>query len=206
MTALKLDRDRYFAAHRTSFGALQPDQEEGLDFMLGRIEAEPWLEHLPYPAYMLATSWHETGTRMQPISEWGKLSYFDKYDPVLAPSQELRNRARRMGNTVQGDGYRYRGRGYVQLTWKVNYAKAGKLLGLDLVANPDAALQPDVAWRIMSVGMRDGWFTGKKLADFLAPGREPRYVEARRVINGLDQAGRIARYARLFAECLNQAR
>ncbi len=144
--------------------------------------------------------------QIEGLTLWGKHDYFDKYDPVLADSEEHRSRARRMGNTRQGDGYRYRGRGYVQLTWKNNYAKAGRLLGLDLVAVPDLAMEPAVAWRILSVGMRDGWFTGKKLADYLAPGREPRYVEARRTINGLDQAGRIARYARQFAACLTKAR
>lgn len=201
-----LNHDAYFAAHRAAFGALNPSQVAGLSFLLDSIDAEPELAHPPYPAYLLATAWHETGTRMQPIAEWGKHAYFDKYDPVLADAEEQRSRARRMGNTRQGDGYRYRGRGYVQLTWQSNYAKAGRLLHLDLVADPDLAMEPVVAWRIMSVGMRDGWFTGKKLADYLAPGREPRYVEARRIINGLDQAGRIARYARQFAACLAQAR
>lgn len=54
----------------------------------------------------------------------------------------------RNGNSQQGDGYRYRGRGYVQLTGRGNYAAASKALGIDLVANPDLAAQPDIAARI----------------------------------------------------------
>jgi predicted chitinase len=51
----------------------------------------------------------------------------------------------RMGNTAQGDGFKYRGRGIIQLTGKDNYAKYGKMLGLDLVNNPDLASDPKVA-------------------------------------------------------------
>lgn len=54
----------------------------------------------------------------------------------------------RMGNNKAGDGFRYRGRGYVHLTGRANYAAAGKALGLDLVGNPDLAAEPTVAAQI----------------------------------------------------------
>ena len=54
----------------------------------------------------------------------------------------------RMGNDEPGDGYRYRGRGYMQLTGKDNYRAAGDALGLDLVSNPDLAADPENAARI----------------------------------------------------------
>jgi predicted chitinase len=54
----------------------------------------------------------------------------------------------RMGNTGADDGFKYRGRGIVQLTGKDNYAKYGKMLGLDLVGNPDLAADPKVAAQI----------------------------------------------------------
>lgn len=54
----------------------------------------------------------------------------------------------RMGNDQPGDGYTYRGRGYMQLTGKENYEAAGKTLGLDLVKDPDLASQPGNASKI----------------------------------------------------------
>lgn len=54
----------------------------------------------------------------------------------------------RLGNERAGDGYKYHGRGFIQLTGKDNYAAAGKALGLDLVGNPDLAADPKIAARI----------------------------------------------------------
>jgi len=54
----------------------------------------------------------------------------------------------RMGNNSSGDGYRYRGRGFIQLTGKDNYKSFGNLVGMDLVNNPDLASDPMTAARI----------------------------------------------------------
>lgn len=54
----------------------------------------------------------------------------------------------RLGNDAPGDGYRYRGRGYIQLTGKANYAAAGAALGVDLVEHPERSAEPETAARI----------------------------------------------------------
>ena len=135
---------------------------------------------------------------MQPIREYGKLVYFNKYEPHTRVGKVL-------GNTVSGDGARFKGRGYVQLTGRRNYALAAKKLGVDLVANPDLALDPHHAARIMFEGMIDGWFTRKKLTDYFSSSKTD-WKNARRIINGTDKAATIASYAETFFRALVAAR
>jgi len=90
--------------------------------------------------------------------------------------------------------YPYYGRGYVQITWKKNYKKFSKILGIDLVGDPDLALDPDVAMEILIIGFMEGLFTGKKLSDYFTGSKKDRY-HARRIINGLDKAKTIASMA-----------
>ncbi len=93
-------------------------------------------------AHMLATIKHECADTFQPITERGAKAYFNKYEPGTSIGKNL-------GNTVKGDGYLYRGRGYVQITGRANYQKLSSVLGLtgedDLIMHPDHALHPDVA-------------------------------------------------------------
>jgi putative chitinase len=62
--------------------------------------------------------------------------------------------AKRMGNSdeASGDGWKYRGRGLIQLTGKDNYTACGKALGVDFVSNPDLVASPDFA------SLSAGWF------------------------------------------------
>ena len=53
-----------------------------------------------------------------------------------------------LGNTKKGDGYLYRGRGYIQLTGRDNYTRVGRALGIDLVNHPELAADPKTAAKI----------------------------------------------------------
>lgn len=172
-------------------GSLSQSQVDGINIIISAFEQHGDGSHISL-AYLLATSKHETANTMQPIHERGMVAYFDKYEPGTKIGKNL-------GNTLKGDGYKYRGRGYVQLTGRANYVKAGKKLGRDLAVNPDAALEPKVAAFILIRGCIEGWFTGKKLDDYVS------FLEMRRVINGLDKAELIAGYAKTFMRALNAA-
>jgi hypothetical protein len=166
-------------------GKMTPGQVNGIETLLAATDGLDIGDR----AYLLATSFHETAHTMQPITEYGPRKYFDKYEPNTAIG-------RRLGNARPGDGYLFRGRGYVQITGRANYLRASQKLGVDLIINPDAALNPEVAARILVKGCSDGWFTGKKLSDYSD------YVNMRRVVNGTDRAEQIAGYAREFEKAL----
>lgn len=82
--------------------------------------------------------------------------------------------------------YPYYGRGYVQLTWQRNYDKYGRILKIDLVENPDLALNADVSLFVLVHGFETGAFTGRSLAQYVNEGQTD-FKNARRCINGLDR-------------------
>ena len=122
-------------------------------------------------AYVLATSYWETARKMKPVREMGGERYLKskKYYP-------------------------YVGMGYVQLTWDYNYKKASKKLGVDFMASPRLLLERQFAIPICVTGMREGWFTGKKLSDYINYDKCD-FVNARRIINGVDKKKEIASIA-----------
>lgn len=195
------DRKKFFDKYRDTFGKLSQGQVDGISALLKAIEGDDAIQEIPHVAYMFATVKHETADKFQPITEYGSKSYFNKYDPILADTATRRQRAKDHGNTVEGDGYTYRSRGYVQITWKNNYEKLGKAISTNLVTNPDHALKPQIAYKIMSYGMRNGSFTGKKLSDYLNA-KKTDYTNARKIINGLDKADLIKGYAEKFETIL----
>ena len=71
------------------------------------------------------------------------------------------------------------------------------LTGIDLVADPDRAMEMDAAVTILIEGMLQGSFTGHKLADHLNATTED-WVNARRIVNGTDRAEKLAGYAKAF--------
>lgn len=156
-------------------------------------------------AYALATAWLETNHTLKPISEFGGDRYFFRMYDIGGSRPGL---AKANGNIHPGDGAKFHGRGYVQLTWRANYARAGKLLGEPLEDQPELALRPDIAAKVMRHGMADGWFTGKSFKSYLpSAGNANRaaFLQARRIINGQDRAVMIADYAVQFQAALEKA-
>lgn len=179
-------------------GKLSQSQVDGINFILEAVKDMP----KAWKAYALATAYHETAATMMPISELGGTGYFTRMYDITGTRPKL---ARDNGNTSVGDGIKYHGRGYVQLTWKNNYVKAGKKLGIDLVNNPDLAKNPANAAKILYHGMTEGWFTGLSLANFVPSNRDatkPEFRLARKIINGLDKADQIADKALIFQSAL----
>ncbi len=173
-----MNRTAFFDATRPMFGgALSQKQVDGIEALLAATATLP----VSHRAYLLATAKHETADTMQPIAEYGK----GKGRPYGKPGKY---------------GQPQYGRGYVQLTWDANYEKADKALGLNgaLLRDFDLAMQPTVAAQILVRGCSEGWFTGKRLGDYL-PGD---YRGARRVVNGSDKADLIADYAKKFEAAL----
>jgi hypothetical protein len=179
------DGAKFFEAVHGLTGALSPPQVDGFQTLLQAFGVARW--PLSWASYGLATAYHETNATMQPVRE----AYWLSEDW----------RKTHLGY------YPWYGRGYVQLTWQKNYARADEELHLGgaLVANADLALKADIAARVMVHGMEQGWFTGKKLADYLPlSGRAgfDAYREARRIINGTDAAEKIAKEAQSFEAAL----
>lgn len=75
--------------------------------------------------------------------EYGGSLDFRKYDPRYDA-----RKAKILGNTKAGDGAKYKGRGFIQITGRYNYGIAGKAVGVDLVSNPKLAASPAIAAKI----------------------------------------------------------
>lgn len=177
-------------------GALSKSQVEGMEAILDYWEAKHSAKDDRWLAYMLATTFHETDRKMQPINEYGGSAYFERrYGPP--PKGQNPKLAKELGNNQQGDGDRFHGRGFVQLTGRSNYTDWASRTGKNLVGNPDLALDLNIAIEILLEGSILGTFTGKKLKDYFNQNGED-WVNARRIINKLDKANNIAGYGKQF--------
>ncbi len=203
---IHIDRAFFFDTAREALfkGTLATHQVEGmtaiLDFWEARMpDADPrWL------AYILATAFHETAYTMQPVRETlattdaraieilenafasGKLSWVKT--PYWRPDE---------------DGKSWLGRGLVQLTHKRNYEAMSELTGIDLVADPDRAMDMGPAVSILVEGMVMGSFSRHKLADHLNETSDD-WVNARRIVNGTDRAEKLAGYGKSFLAAIRR--
>ncbi len=179
---MKLDHNKFL----TACGDFNASQRQGMEFLLTSFEADAAMTDVRWISYALATIQRECAGTFQPIAEYGK------------------GNGRPYGKPDSVTGKVYAGRGYVQLTWKANYATMAKVTGADLVNNPDLALQPEIAYRILSYGMRNGSFTGVGLKKYINDmGCD--YFNARKIINGLDHAQEIAEAAEWFETTLKES-
>lgn len=179
------------------------------EYRLGTPMQHGWHGDVPLRvwAYIWATVRHETAATFRPVKEF-----------AAKPG----TRTYRLQQRYWPSGFY--GRGYVQLTWEKNYQQMTERLRevgtLDetqsLVSEPDLARDPSVAFVAMVLGMREGLFTGVSLGTYITdtenaitadPPEAPKtdYVNARRVVNGVDQAERIAAYATQFELLLRGA-
>lgn len=186
-----IDRDKFFPSVRASLfgGALTQSQVDGMNYLL-----DVWEMYFEKPnprdgakwlAYCLATVFHETDRKIQPIEEYGK-GKGKSYGVPAGPYNQI-----------------YYGRGYPQLTWWENYKKARDYLSqrynvvADLEKKPEYMLQFDISSLVLYDGMTVGWFTGVGLPKYFNSTTEDA-VNARRVVNGTDQATTIAGYYSKF--------
>jgi len=179
-------------ARATLFGGkLTASQVAGMTDMLNEWETGNWGSDTRLLAYMFATSYHETDKKMQPIEEYGK-----------GKGRTYGKRIKQSGKPYTDTTNLFYGRGDAQLTWYENYDKASLVIGLNLIQEPNLALDSKVSKKIMFHGMTKGWFTGKKLSDYFA-GAKQDWFNARRIINGTDKAQLVAGHAQKFYACIS---
>lgn len=150
-------------------------------------EAQRTTATLPMLAYMLGTAWHEA--RLKPVRE-GFADTDAEARRIVAH--------RPYGKPV--NGHVYYGRGFVQLTWYENYKAWG------IANDPDKALQPEFAAKVLVRGMLDGRYNGagKGLAFYLDRPK-PDWKNARRTVNITDRWEMIRDYALVFQRALEVA-
>ena len=171
----------YEAVRRTPFpNRLMQSQVMGMEIILNEWDKRQLVD-TRWLAYILASVFHETAATMQPIEEYGQ------------------GKGRSYGSPDPETGQIYYGRGFIQLTWRKNYALFDTILGTQLVHHPNQALDPTIATQILFEGMLKGLYTGVGLSKYFRPhDPDSDWYNARRIVNRLDKAELIAKQARAF--------
>lgn len=163
---------------------------------------------LRWLACVLGNVQHETGSRMQPVRET-----FASSDAQAIARLDAAYQAGRLAGVTNAywrkdsDGKAWFGRGDIQITHKANYLRMSPIVGVDLVKDPSAALDPIVSAKIAIEGMIRGSFRGKKLADYFPAGGAARWKDSRAIVNGdVARNGElVAGYCRAYYEALKVA-
>jgi predicted chitinase len=190
-------------------GRISAAQVAGITATLDAFARARW--PLSWAAYGLATSYHETAQRMQPIIETTNAR--DKRPVTVDQAIARLDRAWAAGKLGQvkrpywrkdATGRSWLGRGLPQTTHRANYEWAERETGIPFTKDPDLMLVMEHSLTTMIIGMERGLYTGRKLATYLDKPK-PDYVGARRVINGTDKAREIADHAEDFEAALRAA-
>lgn len=217
MAQTPMNRARFYDTVRKALfnGVLSQGQVDGMESILNFWEAPPaapvgefktnWdVKAIGWLAYALATTFHETAFTMQPIDEFGSVERFTR---LYEDRSDL-------GNTQPGDGARFHGRGFVQLTGRRNYTAMTKVVrgfypeAPDFTIEPSAVKKDEYATVILFVGMSNGIFTTKAFKHYIGDpekGQMVDFLNARKIINGLDRAEIIEGYAKKFQSALANA-
>ena len=168
-----------------------------IDRILDEIEKRGVENDMRKPAYVLGTAFRETASTMRPIHE-----------AMRCKTEECIHKHVGAYGQRKPNDRSYYGRGFSQLTHEENYINFGKLLNLDpsttLHDNPELALDPNYAAKILVIGMYDGEFTRKRfyLSQFFND-KTDNWIGARKIVNpGSRRAPVTAGYGKLFYECL----
>jgi len=181
-------------------GSMSLKQVNGLTSILDEWEKNYIQNDDRWLAYMLGTTHHETGRTMQPIEEWGK----GKGRPYASRLKMAKDKNKNHIPYTDTTEIFY-GRGFVQLTWYENYAKASQKLNQDFIHNAAGVMEMSNATKIMCLGMTEGWFTGAKLASFFNSTTED-WKNARKIINGLDKWDLIKDYSLRYYAAISYTR
>lgn len=188
---------------RKSLGKLTQSQVDEINFIVDSMDKDKSISY-PQGAYILATTWWETAHTMLPIAEYGKgknRTYGTWYRNSKNQLYSFRSGSKDKTYLQADFPYLYYGRGYVQLTWFDNYQKASEKLTHDFLDSPEDVMKREYAIQILLTGMKEGWFTGRKLSDYINQSKKD-YESARRIINGTDKAQKIAEIALIFERAL----
>lgn len=184
---------------RLTLGAnISETQAEGFNAILKALNDEG--ASLKQACFLLSVVLSETNRKMLPKEE-------DEYSDFYIQMYDIEGLrptvAMRMGNTVAGDGEKYKQRGFLPVLGKTNYKTIGATIGVDLVQNPEKLMELDIASKALVKGVFEGTYTGYPLSKFINT-RSTDYTNACRASKGLENAKKISFMAQQLEKVLKE--